>query len=346
MKLLHYSARSVAALFVAVALVACTTTPDLKGWAQNSADLAGAIGAENKQVSDRIQTDIGLARAGEGEGLVIGDNAANTWEERRKLYTDTTAMISRCLDTMVLYANAIADLAAKGETGKEAATQLVGSVKGILATVKIAYPFVGPLVGVGEAAFGEAAGMFTRVQAQDALAAVMSEQQPAVVKLASLVAEYAEKQRPIVITINNFEHTYYIEQMGPAGHWYATHGVAANKQIFGQDNPSRSANYSAFLERLQTRYENAHLTIAASDKWTNDRLAALDHVKSAAEQWRQAHEKATETLVNCGGMRSFRSSCGNFTAANLKLAAERIRNILQPPKPESGHSAPAAAATQ
>ena len=60
------------ASITAALLVGCTSTPDLGGWAQNSADLAGAISGEHKKVLTRLNGDIVHLKIGEQEEWSLG----------------------------------------------------------------------------------------------------------------------------------------------------------------------------------------------------------------------------------------------------------------------------------
>ena len=60
------------------------------------------------------------------------------------------------------------------------------------------------------------------------------------------------------------------------------------------------------------------------------RKAAIAEIKNAVNAWAKSHEEAATLLKTCGGLRSLRLSCGNFTAAKLKDAATRIQELIAP----------------
>ena len=314
-------------------LGACTATPDLAGWAQNSADLASAINLSNQTVLERIDRDITRMKIGQGEKwptLESNPQLLADWEGWRDEYAENVEAINATMEVMTLYANELAVLAAAGESGREASDSILKSVNTITEAVGIAYPgseLVNSLLG-------EVAELTTRVQAQDSLAATMQKMQTTVEMLAEAVASYTDAQDSIVVSLDGLERDLINDTAGSNRmSWYVRNsGYKWIEDQFDQlalDRVSAERVHSIvnLLERLESRYRDREQERAELTVWVDSQRDALARIAAAADAWRSSHEDAARILAACGGLRSLRNSCGNYTAANLKLAAERIRNI-------------------
>lgn len=93
-------------------------------------------------------------------------------------------------------------------------------------------------------------------------------------------------------------------------------------------NVEHAAAITYLIESLESRFRERHKRRVKSTQWKKARKQALDAIAKAAAVWRQSHLEAATLLAECGGLRSLRFSCGNYTAANLKLAADRIRVVV------------------
>lgn len=328
-------AGATAVVLVAGLCTSCTTTPDLNVWAKNSSDLASAISVENKTTLKRIDNDATLVAIGEDEKWQLGSLTSETMAEHKKTYADASLVVDASMDAMVLYANAIANLAAQGETGRQAGESLLGSFKSILTTIGETYA----PSAVVTSALTEVAAIVTRVQAQDRLADTMTRLQPAVNKLDDAIQQYTTKQADVVDAVANLEVDLYRQQAGPNRlSWYKQRGGYTHlEKVYGaslvrENDLPLTLNLAAtnyVLLSLAARNELYQHELADRAQWLAEQKLTLKRIQMASKAWAKSHDDARQTLANCGGLRSLRYSCGNFTADNLKLAADHIRAVVE-----------------
>lgn len=326
--------KSLAATACGLALIfisGCTSTPDLSGWAQNSADLAGAVANEGKHITERLDQDYAQYHIGTEEGWFSKDRL-NNWKSHRETFAANKADIDATLGVMTGYADAIAKLAASGETGEAAVESINGSVKKIIDTIGA----TNPISATALAAFKSFAEAFTRVQAQNSLAEVMTAVEGDIQLLAEVVKDAAEAQKKVIVSIQLQESAMIDERAGKKRmRWYVkNNGFTSIENEFkdGAD-PIRAHAVVALVSQLEPRYRARQQAQVDSMQWKKARHAALDKIVQATETWSQAHSEAASVLQKCGGLRSLRFSCGNYTAANLKLVAEQIRSVVSPEEP-------------
>ena len=309
----------------------CASTPDISGWAQNSADLAGAVANEGKQITERLDQNYAQYHIGTEEGWFAQDRL-DKWKNRRETFTTSKADIDATLEVMTGYADAIAKLAASGETGESAVESINDSVTKIVDTVGAS----NPISATALAAFKSFAAAFTRVQAQNSLAEVMTAVDGDIQSLAEVVKDAAKAQKKVIVSIQLQESAMIDERAGKKRmRWYTHHkGFTSIENEFrdGAD-PVRAHAVVALISQLEPRYRAREQAQVDSVQWQKARHAALDKIVQATETWRKAHNDAASVLKECGGLRSLRFSCGNYTAANLKLAAEQIRSVVAPKEP-------------
>jgi len=323
-----------AAILSVLLITGCTATPDLSGWAQNSAEMAGAVSYEHQKVIDRVDGIITHVRVGEKEKWRLLAHTSEGWVRKRDGFKTHADAIRGTLDFMVLYANAIANLAASGETGADAAKKIGGSVKQIVELVGKSYP----LTAAATSFFEQIAEIVTTVQTQDSLADGMSVMQPKVDALAKFLIRSVDAQKLIVGQIYAAEQRLLREAAGPqAMKAFLNQDVRGSVEgaIAGGTPISGSSGSIADAHAVSIRYRDLVQNLAEAQQWNRKRHAALDAVKTAVDLWRKAHDEARTVLVNCGGFRSLKFSCGNYTAANLKLAAEKIKSVLPDDAPSA-----------
>lgn len=314
-------------VIVALLATGCTTTPDLSGWAQNSADLAGAVATENKEVLERLDRNIAELQVGEEEGWQLGANNYAGWKQHRDDYTKNASDINAVMGTMVLYANSLANLAAAGETGKEAAEKINSSVGDIVESVGASHPISEGTLKVLKA-FADA---WTRAQAQNSLAQAMTATDAEIGRMAELVSDVAAAQKEIVESIRLLERLLIRQAAGPNRmSWFKKNqGYAEVEKAFADGaSVERAAAVTYLIESLEPRFRDRERQGVESTQWKKARIEALDDIAASAETWRATHLEAATLLARCGGFRSLQIQCGNFTAANLKLAADQIRAVV------------------
>jgi len=315
-------------------LAGCSSTPDLSGWAQNSAELANAINSENKEVLQRLDTNIAEIQLGGRENWTLAPNSESDWRHNRDIYQTGSGNVSATLTTMVLYADSLSALASAGETGKDAIGKMTTSLNKIAGSVGQTFPLAGAAVEAAKAL----AEAWTRVQAQDTLAKAMLQTQPQVTQMTTLIVTSTDIQKGIVRRIATLEKTLARQA---AGQRRMTQYRSERDQLRADAadpnlDPIERTAKSELLESLENRFRKRERKIAAAIDWKNARIDALTAIALSAAAWRDSHTAAANALSNCGGLRSLRVKCGNFTAENLKLAAGRIRSIL-----DANNSAPA-----
>lgn len=334
----------VASLVLALASSACTTTPDLSGWAQNSAELAGVVKAESTNVLKRLDKNIAEMESGNKEGWNLAATGAETeilmsdWRHWRKSYKASSETIDAGMTAMTLYADSLAKLAAAGETGKEAVGKISNSLTDIGNLIGVTFPAAPAVVKVVE----EIAEIWTKVEAQNSLAEAMALTDPKVSELAALIEQAATAQIAIVARVNAFERKLIRLAAGPSRMaWYVKNqSYQKNEQAFSRATNSRDDTVLAavntyLIEALEPKFRERAERRAEVKQWVKTRKQALAAIASSASEWQKTHTDATNLLVSCGGFRFFKSACGSYTAANLKLAAGRIKEVVAATETES-----------
>jgi hypothetical protein len=256
-------------------------------------------------------------------------------------------VIDGVLEKSVLYSTALAELAAAGETGGEAAQSLLGSLKQF-----------GSLVGVGGTAvsetvantLGKISTAVTRVQAQKSLADATAAAQPAIVIIADGIRELHaagdkfagglhSDELDALLTIAGEDRVGLFQDaaLGINGLGQRLHGLElANFAKCGQgadrakcsELPEVLRNaetLSRVLDQLRPGYEAYQTKRAAALRWRAERSENLTAVARAAVAWQAEHAKAAEVLARCGGLNVYR--CARLDAATLKAAVDQINEI-------------------
>lgn len=314
-----------------ICISGCTSTPDISGWAQNSADLAGAVASEGKQITERLDQSYAQYYIGTQEGWFAKDRL-DKWKSHREEFVANKVDIDTTLELMTGYADAIAKLAASGETGEAAVESIKGSVKNMVDTVGAS----NPISATALAAFESFAAAFTRVQAQNSLADVMTTVDGDIKLLAEIVKDAAIAQKNIINSIQLQESAMIDASAGEKRmRWYTTHKgfISIENKFRDGADPVRAHEVVALISQLEPRYRAREQAQVDLIQWQKARHAALEKIIKATVTWRKAHSNTASVLQECGGLRSLRFSCGNYTAANLKLAAEQIRSVVAPQEP-------------
>lgn len=326
------------AVSVSVMVGGCFATPDMSRWAENSSALATAISAENAEVLKRMDKNIGAYHAGVKIGWDIPTAYDTTWSnDSRKTYADAATTIDATMMVMTLYADALAKLAASGETGKEAVDKGHKALKSIADTVGVAFPAAPAVVAIVK----EIADVWTRAEAQAGLWEAMELTDPKVEALRDEIKNAVNAQGSLVTLLRNFEveiidHSYGENVML----WYFQNDPTSgkprfekNEQIFAdaianQDDTVVAAAHTYLIETLKPRAEARARELSAVAQWRKARLKKLHGIAAAADAWRESHKDAMAALRECGGLRAFRFNCGGYTAENLKIWANRINDAV------------------
>lgn len=313
-------------------LVGCAATPDLNKWAEGSATLSAAVAEENRKTLDQIDEAIGKLELGYKEGWSTLQNLGKIekWKNHRQTYYESVAIINTGMEAMVKYANAVSDLAAVGETGKEASQKLIDSAKSIFETAGATFPggsAVGKAVG---AALQEIADIVTRVQAQDALADTMGQMDKAVNALSDKIEHYTQVQKEVVSVINNLKFATTLGEYGSNRiRWSErTNTYQKIEALFKEGDAEKTLATLELLDRETERMRAFEAQVMQTRKWRDESKQKLEEIVRAAKAWAKAHREAADLLKTCGGMRSLNPKCGTYTAANLIQAETRIRNVI------------------
>jgi len=89
------------------------------------------------------------------------------------------------------------------------------------------------------------------------------------------------------------------------------------------------ADLFAIIAVLEPDYMAYQKRLRALSDWSKLRRAKAKAIVSAVKVWGEEHEKLAVLLERCGGFRALRPSCGNLTAANLKLAVAKITYVIK-----------------
>ena len=333
------------AVSVSVMVGGCFATPDMSRWAENSSALATAVSAENAEVLKRMDKNIAAYHAGVKIGWDVPAAYGATWSNKsRRTYADAASTIDATMMAMTLYADALAKLAASGETGKEAVEKGHKALKNIADTVGIAFPTAPAVVGIVK----EIADVWTRAEAQAGLLQAMELTDLKVEALRDEIKNAVSAQERLVTLLRNFEiaiidHSYGENVML----WYFQYDPTTGKSRFGkneqifddaidnEDDTLVAAAYTYLIETLKPRAEARARDLSAAAQWRKARLKKLHGIAAAADAWRESHKNAMAALRECGGLRMFRFNCGGYTAENLKIWANRIKDAVADDEPSA-----------
>ena len=95
----------------------------------------------------------------------------------------------------------------------------------------------------------------------------------------------------------------------------------------GEDLQSIAALH-AILAVLESNDLKWREKVREAEAWKRTRQAKARAIVSAVEAWATAHDKITDVLHRCSGLRALRSSCGGLSAARLKASVEQIKLMV------------------
>ena len=117
---------------IALSFVAACATPDVTPFAEQTAALETAIAAEKKAVADKMDELILLIEKGKSVKPPSTTVDEGTWENNKKSYLMSMAVVTQVLSEAKAYSDAVASLAAAGETGSEAAESVFPAAREVL----------------------------------------------------------------------------------------------------------------------------------------------------------------------------------------------------------------------
>jgi hypothetical protein len=315
-----------AAAAILLVTAGCTSTPDLSAWSSASTDVANAVSAENRAVIDRVDSAIAEINLGIAADWNIAPTTLDSWKTTRASWKNSNETVDAAMAAMVAYAQALANLAAAGETGKDSIRKMTESITAIANTLGQTFPIAGPVVNFMTFLGGE----WNRAQAQDSLADAMTQTQPHLLRLQMLLNEAANVQRPFINRVASLERQLARKEAGiRIMNRYKRERDSLRAAIAsGPAGASGTAAQVTLLNEMETRLRIREAKINAASIWAEGRKAALDQILKAATAWRDTHAEAAKLLTTCGGFRALKPACGTLTAANLKVVAGYLQAIL------------------
>jgi len=337
--------------------VGCTSTPNLTQWAENSAGLQTAVAKSEKNLLSKIEESVEVFELSEEEEwTVLSDPEKSQWMSNKSDFSRNIAIIDASMAAMVQYANAVSELAAAGEKGKEASESLIASTTSIFSTLGAVYPAGTAMANGVESLLSEVSDIVTRVQAQDSLAKTMKALEPAVNQMATRVSESGDALQRLVNPVYQLQMKILRGRYGPhkIRYYKQRSAYSSMEAIFAKANSLNDpTNYATniadtltSLEQIQGSMRAYHDDVQALKKWRTQARAQISGLKNVAKAWSKTHQNAVVLLEECGGLRSLRSECGNLTAANLKLARNRIESVIDGFSEDAPADTPAVADAQ
>ncbi|CAI2388983.1 MULTISPECIES: hypothetical protein [Alteromonas] len=209
-------------------LSACSNTPDLTSFAQESKNLRTSVNTTHQEILQKINDLNKNLEAGKVQGWVKTDSDkrqqyeimlsedADRFQKEAELFIAHTATIDGALAAMVSYSDSLANLAAAGETGAESVESLTESVKSISDTLSLAYPPSAVAYEGFTQLLSEVADIYTRIEAQDTLALAMEKATPAVENLVSIISIQSNLLEKLTVNIVGLRVSAHRGMNGPA----------------------------------------------------------------------------------------------------------------------------------
>ncbi len=329
---------------VALALGACST-PNLKPFADGAASFSTSIKKTNAAVETKFD-DVAERQDDAKLSLMKYRDAA-------KIYNEMAGLAAG-------YSSALADLGAAGETGGEAAEQILQTVKGFSQFLNLAAPGSALPASLAGSAAGrtiqKAAELWTRLEAHGKLLETMSDADLAVQELArALVEVYGQpfkagevtKYRPfesIVRGVALFERTDLKADIGRSKlSFYEQATKFLNNQVYGSaskalEEGDTASAATAFADTQHVLDEKARIDdeVAAYRKaekavrdWQARQLKVSYLISDTAKAWAAEHQRLLGWFKTCGGTRFLQNECGQFSAATLKALAAEIQTTIK-----------------
>lgn len=322
--------RMITLLCVLLLLGACSQTPNLSQWSQNSAALKQSISEVNNDVL--LQTDQALdaLEAGkEDNWQVMPNERLSQWLERRKELTEAMSTIDAGMTAMVKYSQALSNLAATGDTGQQSAEELFTALSSINNTLGSFFP---PALAASkglEQLTTEIAAIATKVKAQGELAKGMKNAQPNVDALMQIVATSSQALSVLVGPIASIRENAVTGRYGKERirFYLREKSYQQMENLFKQGDRAVLIESLPLLEKMAGEYSAYQSEIAQVRQWRAAKRQQLASIQKAAKEWAQTHHQVQIFLEKCGGFKSLRYECGNFNATNLMDAQYRIENL-------------------
>lgn len=320
-------------LFSVVVSLLCLSgcaTPNMQPFADGAAKLSTSVRLTNSSVETKLST---LAETHDALKTPSED-----FGEAAKIFNDMANLASS-------YSASIAELAAAGETGGEAAQKVMDTINGFPELLGLKNPALIP-ASIGGLAVGnaiqQAAELWNRKEVQEDLLEAIEVADPAVQALANAFGKMYG--RPV----NGVDQHYpvIIKRAASLVKSGLKRKIGAKKLKFYKDsekvesdaistlgrNKSLSAEVEATLmmrERIRPDVLAYYSDVQAIQEWEARQLAISYLIADSARAWALEHKRLLIWFKQCGGARYLKNDCGQFSASSLSALASDLQFVMK-----------------
>lgn len=367
-------------------VAACGANPDMTEFSAQTAALQVTVAAEQQEIIkeyDRIIRLTGQAAREEwleGTSLPASSQAESgaaaklpktydpaDWRKERGEVLAFTRQVDGLMADITAYSTSLVNLAAKGETGKKAVEDSLGSLQNIANLVNVAGASV-PAAAV--TLLKEIGDLVTRAQARKSLDKAMSEiaRNKGAQKVADVLKAYFEedlapladslrtnrvqleryKTGPNMIRFYNAYASWQSrdrsfallllddaarqEKLGnrPEAQLYADLLKCYDAGARGCPRASAVSGLASALILLDAISDDARAYYETKRKveaWSKQRRDRVAAIGTALDAWATEHDRLANWFAKCAGAGGLKKSCGAWSAANLQAAVERIKSV-------------------
>lgn len=364
----------------------CGANPDMTEFSAQTAALQAAVAAEQQEIIKQYDQIIRLAeQAVEEEWLKEPPlpkptprelAAAKTlresydpdaWLMERGKYLALTRDVDGLMADVAAYSTSLVNLAAKGETGKAAVKESLGSLKNIANLAGLA---VAPVPAAAVEVLEKIAELVSRAEARESLDDAMSEitRNNGAQKLAKLLNIYfRDSLEPLAFGLgknrvmlerysvgpnmiafyNNHkswrarDRSFALLNLGDAARQerlrerseaqlYADLLACYDADARGCPRASAVSGLSSTLILLDSISKDARAFYETKRKveaWSKQRDRRTAAIGAALEAWAIEHDRLANWFAKCAGAGGLKKSCGAWSAASLQAAVESIRSV-------------------
>jgi len=319
--------------FFAVVLLLCLSgcaTPNIQPFADGAAKFSSSVRLTNTEVESRFKP-LATSNAGIKEEL-------GRFSEAAKIYNDMASLSAS-------YSAALAELAAAGETGGEAAQKISDSIAGFGELLHLTTPALLP-ASLATSAAGKsilkAAELWNRAQAQESLQESMEIADQAVQEMADALEEVYGRpingiNKPYQDIIENLVSLEISRQkvIVGAGRLFfykdsaKTEAQAIADMMQGKTINEQTESILRMRERVKPDVQAYERRKRELDEWQAKQLALSYLIAGTAKAWAQEHHRLKGWLEKCGGVRYLKNDCGQFSAPSLNAFVSDIQFIWE-----------------
>ena len=216
--------------------IGCITIPDVRPFADSTANLAAAAGSHYQEIASEIASLKPVLIPGEKETDEKYKNRKTQLENTQKLFRETDRNLDKLFNAMVTYSEKLTSLVAAGKSGGEAAQSIFDSVQGFADIANISGLSLGAVATPITKGFKAIADAFTKMEAKKTMKEAIAAAEPGV----NMVSEQFETIYKVAIThaTNGIRNTKRLEA-----------SISAGPNIIGFDSNVKR-NYNAYYRHL------------------------------------------------------------------------------------------------